>query len=222
MQESGPVCLLSSQAPSTWGGFEFYLIRATEYRFRREGGSGIPVLARRQYLYLLPWVGARECRPRVSGGKKWTTGWSRPLGPFFRAYRAGKQKQPFFFPYKTEITNAREKLVAQRRRREGVYNRVAGASVTFPGGAGTRERADSPRPGGWSIADFVSAKRNAGEFCFLCFITKEVPARHEGCRLVPQQKSNPPRLCRVRNLSLSFPKETAFVLLHKLCFHARA
>ena len=33
-----------------------------------EGGSGIPVLARRQYLYFLPWVGARECRPRVSGG----------------------------------------------------------------------------------------------------------------------------------------------------------
>ena len=33
-----------------------------------EGGSGIPVLARRQYLYFLPWVGARVCRPRVSGG----------------------------------------------------------------------------------------------------------------------------------------------------------
>ena len=86
-----------------------------------EGGSGIPVLARRRYLYFLPWVGARVCRPRVSGGKKWTTGRSRPLGPFFRAYRAGKQKQPFFFPYKTEITSAREKLLAQRRRREGVY-----------------------------------------------------------------------------------------------------
>ena len=86
-----------------------------------EGGSGIPVLARRRYLYFLPWVGARVCRPRVSGGKKWTTGWSRPLGPFFRAYRAGQQKQPFFFPYKTEITSAREKLLAQRRRREGVY-----------------------------------------------------------------------------------------------------
>ena len=33
-----------------------------------EGGSGIPVLARRRYLYFLPWVGARVCRPRVSGG----------------------------------------------------------------------------------------------------------------------------------------------------------
>ena len=33
-----------------------------------EGGSGIPVLARRRYLYFLLWVGARECRPRVSGG----------------------------------------------------------------------------------------------------------------------------------------------------------
>ena len=134
-----------------------------------------------------------------AGARKWS-GWSPHRGPernelcpragvegrleaIFRAYQAGQQKQPFFFPYKTEITNAREKLVAQRRRREGVYNRVAGASVTFPGGAGTRERADSPRPGGWSIADFVSAKRNAGEFCFLCFITKEVPARHEGCKL---------------------------------------
>ena len=140
----------------------------------------------------------------------------------FPSVPGGAAKAAVLFSFKTEITNAREKLVAQRRRREGVYNRVAGASVTFPGGAGTRERADSPRTGGWSIADFVSAKRNAGEFCFLCFITKEVPARHEGCRLVPQQKSNPPRLCRVRNLSLSFPKETAFVLLHKLCFHARA
>ena len=112
------------------------------------------------------------------------------LEAIFRAYQAGQQEQPFFFPYKTEITNAREKLVAQRRCREGVYNRVAGASVTFPGGAGTRERADSPRPGGWSIADFVSAKRNAGEFCFLCFITKEVPARHEGYRL-----AIPPKVC---------------------------
>ena len=33
-----------------------------------EGGSGIPVLARRRYLYFLPWVGARVCHPRVSGG----------------------------------------------------------------------------------------------------------------------------------------------------------
>ena len=71
---------------------------------------------------------------------------------------------------------------------KGTGNRAAEASVTFPGGADTRERADSPRSGGWSIADFVSAKRNAGEFCFLCFITKEVPARHEGYRLVPQLK----------------------------------
>ena len=139
-----------------------------------------------------------------AGARKWS-GWSSLRGPernelcprvgaegrleaIFRAYRAGKQKQPFFFPYKTEITSAREKLVAQRRRREGVYNRAAEASVTFPGGADTRERADSPRTGGWSIADFVSAKRNAGEFCFLCFITKEVPARHEGCKLAIPQK----------------------------------
>ena len=97
-----------------------------------------------------------------------------------------------------EITNAREKLLAQRRRREGVYtlkgtgNRAAEASETFSGGADTRERADSPRTGGWSIADFVSAKRNAGEFCFLCFITKEVPARHEGYRLTIPQKVDSP------------------------------
>ena len=126
----------------------------------------------------------------------------------FPVYWAGKQKQPFFFPYKMEITNAREKLVAQRRRREGVYNRVAGASVTFPGGAGTRERADSPRSGGWSIADFVSAKRNAGEFCFLCFITKEVPARHEGCKpAIPQKVYLPgcagPSIFRAYLFSLS-------------------
>ena len=90
----------------------------------------------------------------------------------FPSVPGGEAKAAVLFSFKTEITNAREKLLAQRRRREGVYNRVAGASVTFPGGAGTRERADSPRTGGWSIADFVSAKRNAGEFCFLCFITK--------------------------------------------------
>ncbi len=139
-----------------------------------------------------------------AGARKWS-GWSSLRGPernelcprvgaegrleaIFRAYQAGQQKQPFFFPYTMEITNAREKLLAQQRRREGVYNRAAEASVTFPGGADTRERADSPRPGGWSTADFVSAKRYAGEFCFLCFITKEVPARHEGCKLVPQLK----------------------------------
>ena len=33
-----------------------------------------------------------------------------------------------------------------------------------------------------------TVQRNAGEFCFLCFITKEVPARHEGCRLTIPQK----------------------------------
>ena len=91
-------------------------------------------------------------------------------------------------PHRIKITVARKKLLAQRRRREGVYNRTAEASVTFPGGADTRERADSPRSGGWSIADFVSAKRNAGEFCFLCFITKEVPARHEGYKLAILEK----------------------------------
>ena len=58
-------------------------------------------------------------------------------------------------------TAAREKLLAQRRRREGVYNRAAEASGTFSGGADTRERADSPRPGGWSVADFVSASMRA-------------------------------------------------------------
>ena len=68
LQRRGSIRSLLPEAPSARGGFEFYLIRATEYRFRRESGSGIPVLARRQYLYFLPWVGARECRPRVSGG----------------------------------------------------------------------------------------------------------------------------------------------------------
>ena len=66
-------------------------------------------------------------------------------------------------PHRIKITVARKKLLAQRRRREGVYNRTAEASVTFPGGADTRERADSPRTGGWSIADFASA-RAAAEF----------------------------------------------------------
>ena len=71
-------------------------------------------------------------------------------------------------------------------------NRAGEASVTFSGGVDARERADGPRTGGWSIADFVSAKRNAGEFCFLCFITKEVPARHEGYRLTIPQKVDSP------------------------------
>ena len=60
-------------------------------------------------------------------------------------------------------TVARKKLLAQRRRREGVYNRAAGASVTFSGGADARERADGPRTGDRSIADFASA-RAAAEF----------------------------------------------------------
>ena len=183
LQQRSPVRSLLSQASSARGGFEFYLIRATEYRFRREGGSGIPVLARRRYLYFLSWIGARECRPRVSGGKKWTTGWSRPLGPFFRAYQAGKQKQPFFFPYKTEITNAREKLVAQQRRREGVYNRAAEASVTFSGRGGARKWS------GWS--PYRGPKRNG-----LC------PAEHEGYRLAVPSKVNFPGCA---GLSISRP-----------------
>ena len=135
----------------------------------------------------------------------------------FPSVPGGAAKAAVLFSFKTEITNAREKLLAQQRRREGVYtlkgtgNRAAEASGTFPGGADTRERADSPRTGGWSIADFVSAKRNAGELCFLWFVPKEVPARHEGCRLVPQQKSNPPRLCRVQILSLHIPKGILFL-----------
>ena len=60
-------------------------------------------------------------------------------------------------------TVARKKLLAQRRRREDVYNRAAGASVTFSGGADARERADGPRTGDRSIADFASA-RAAAEF----------------------------------------------------------
>ncbi len=36
LQRRGPVRALLSQAPSARGGFEFYLIRATEYRFRIE------------------------------------------------------------------------------------------------------------------------------------------------------------------------------------------
>ena len=83
-------------------------------------------------------------------------------------------------------------MLAQRRRREGVYNRAAGASVTFSGGADARERADGPRTGDRSIADFVSAKRYAGELCFLWFVPKEVPARHEGYRLAVPSKVNFP------------------------------
>ena len=60
-------------------------------------------------------------------------------------------------------TVARKKLLAQRRRREDVYNRAAGASVTFSGGADARERADGPRTGDRSTADFASA-RAAAEF----------------------------------------------------------
>ena len=66
-------------------------------------------------------------------------------------------------PHRIKITVARKKLLAQRRRREGVYNRAAGASVTFSGGADARERADGPRTGDRSIADFASA-RAAAEF----------------------------------------------------------
>ena len=47
--------------------------------------------------------------------------WRGDLKRFSERTGRGKQKQPFFFPYKTEITSAREKLLAQRRRREGVY-----------------------------------------------------------------------------------------------------
>ena len=79
--------------------------------FRYEQGGGICTFCRGSER--------GDAAPRVSGGKKWTTGWSGPLGPFFRAHRAGKGNQPFFFPYKMEITPAREKLVAQRSRREG-------------------------------------------------------------------------------------------------------
>ena len=85
----------------------------------------------------------------------------------FPSVPGGEAKAAVLFSFKTEITNAREKLLAQRRRREGVYNRVAGASVTFPGGADARERADSPRPGGWSIADFVSASMRATDWRYL-------------------------------------------------------
>ena len=72
-------------------------------------------------------------------------------------------------PHRIKITVARKKLLAQRRRREGVYtlkgtgNRAAEASVTFSGGADARERADGPRTGDRSIADFASAKA-AAEF----------------------------------------------------------
>ena len=91
LQQKGPVRSLRPQAPSARGGFEFYLIRATEYRFRREGGSGIPVLARRRYLYFLPWVGARECRPRVSGGKNRFTERRGDLKRFSERTRRGSK-----------------------------------------------------------------------------------------------------------------------------------
>ena len=169
----------------------------------RQRNSGISKAA----VSVLSAVGRSEgMPPPCVRRQKMDHGAEQAPWAIFPSVPGGEAKAAVLFSFKTEITNAREKLLAQRRRREGVYNRAAGASVTFPGGADTRERADSPRPGGWSIADFVSAKRNAGEFCFLCFITKEVPARHEGCRLVPQQKSNPPRLCRVQILSLHILK----------------
>ena len=126
----------------------------------------------------------------------------------FPSVPGGAAKAAVLFSFKTEITNAREKLVAQRRRREGVYNRAAGASVTFFGGADARERTDGPRTGDRSIADFAAAKRYAGEFCFLCFITKEVPARHEGCKpAIPQKVYLPgcagPSIFRAYLFSLS-------------------
>ena len=46
---------------------------------------------------------------------------------------------------------------------KGTGNRAAGASVTFFGRADARERADGPRTGDRSIADFASA-RAAAEF----------------------------------------------------------
>ena len=97
LQQRSPVRSLLSQAPSARGGFEFYLIRATEYRFRREGGSGIPVLARRRYLYFLPWVGARECRPRVSGGKNRFTERRGDLKRFSERTRRGSKSSRSFF-----------------------------------------------------------------------------------------------------------------------------
>ena len=78
--------------------------------------------------------------------------------------------------------------------------------MTFPGGADTRERADSPRPGGWSIADFVSAKRYAGELCFLWFVPKEVPARHEGYKLAILEKVCLPGCAGPRELPSIFQK----------------
>ena len=57
---------------------------AAEFRYKQ--GGGICTFCRGSER--------GDAAPRVSGGKKWTTGWSRPLGPFFRAYRAGKGKQP--------------------------------------------------------------------------------------------------------------------------------
>ena len=97
LQIASSICSLRPQTLSAPGGFEFYLIRATEYRFRREGGSGIPVLARRQYLYFLPWVGARECRPRVSGGKNRFTERRGDLKRFSeRTGRGSKSSRSFF------------------------------------------------------------------------------------------------------------------------------
>ena len=130
--------------------------------------------------------------PPCVGRQKMDHGVEQTPWAIFPSVLGGEAKAAVLFSFKTEITNAWEKLVAQRRRREGVYNRTAEASVTFPGGADTRERADSPRTGGWSIADFVSAKRNAGELCFLWFVPKEVPARHEGYRLAIPPKVNFP------------------------------
>ena len=95
-----------------------------------------------------------------AGARKWS-GWSSLRGPernelcpragaegrleaIFRAYQAGKQKQPFFFPYKTEITSAREKLLAQRRRREGVYQPSSRSKSDFS------RRSRHKGAGGWS------------------------------------------------------------------------
>ena len=44
-----------------------------------EGGSGILVLARRRYLYFLPWVGARECRPVCQAATKTTLAYRKKL-----------------------------------------------------------------------------------------------------------------------------------------------
>ena len=62
-----------------------------------EGGSGIPVLARRRYLYFLLWVGARECRPPCVRRQKMDHGVEQTPWAIFPSVPGGEAKAAVLF-----------------------------------------------------------------------------------------------------------------------------